>query len=58
VFSQAVSGIIPAANITAISYVITVNGSDVSPESGTQIILSDPESYYSAASNAVTVQQG
>jgi len=58
VFAQAVAGIIQAANITALSYVITVNGSDVSPESGTQIILSDPESYYSAASNAVTVQQG
>jgi len=58
VFAQSVAGIIPAANITALSYVITVNGSDVSPESGTQIVLSDSESYYSAASNAVTVQQG
>lgn len=58
VFVNAVAFVIAEANITALSWVITVNGSDVTPESGTQIILSAAEGYFSSAAGSVTVTQG
>ena len=55
---NAASGILAPANLTTLEFLITVNGAQVSPEAGTQMILSDPESYFSCASNAATVTQG
>ena len=56
-FLSAVSGILAPANVSALNFNLQINGSDVSPEAGTEIILSDPESYFSVAANAVTVAQ-
>ena len=56
-FISAVSGTLAPANVSALNFALQINGTDVSPEAGTEIILSDPESYFSAAANAVTVAQ-
>lgn len=57
-FQQAVNSILPIENLSTLDFVVTINGSPVIPEAGTSIILSDPESYFSCAANAVTVVQG
>jgi hypothetical protein len=58
VFSQAVAPVLPSANITTLSYTVLVNGTQVSPGAGTQLIASGDDQYFLAASNAVTVTQG
>ncbi len=57
-FLQAVSGLIPQANLTALSFTLQINDATVEPETGTEIIASDPESYFSVAANAIQVQKG
>jgi len=57
-FQQAVASILPTENLSTLDFTVTINGSPVSPEAGTSIILSDPESYFSCAADAVTVVQG
>lgn len=57
VFSNAVSGLIAAENIISLEWTITINGTTVSPDAGTQIIAIPPEGYASAASGSVTVTQ-
>ena len=58
VFTQAVASVLPSANITSLSYTVLVNGTQVSPGAGTQLITSGNDQYFLAASNAVTVTQG
>lgn len=57
-FTNAVSSVIDADNINALTYDLKVNGSNVSPPAGKRVITSDPESYFHAAANALTVQKG
>lgn len=54
----AVAGTIDPANLTTLAFTVTVNGSAVVPSAGTSAIASDPESYFTCASTAVTVTQG
>ena len=58
VFQGAVASVLPAINLTSLVFVVTINGTQVSPETGTSIIASDPESYFYASASAVTVTQG
>jgi hypothetical protein len=57
-FQQAVASIIDAQNITTLQFAVTINGVSVSPSAGTNIIASDPESYFLCSSTGVTVTQG
>ena len=57
-FQDAVASVLPAANLTTLTFAINVNGVLTPPATGTSIIAGDSESYFSAAANAFTVQQG
>lgn len=58
VFQDAVSSVLSVANISALDYSISINGTVTPPSTGTSLITSDPESYFSAADNAITVTKG
>ena len=57
-FQNAVATVIDANNITTLQFVVTINGSAASPESGTSIIAGDPESYFYCSNSGVTSTQG
>jgi len=57
-FQESISNVLPAVLLTTLTFALSINGVAVSPTAGTQIIPSDPESYFSAALNGVTVVQG
>ncbi|WP_090685978.1 hypothetical protein [Paraburkholderia phenazinium] len=57
-FQAAIASVLPVANLSAFTVTVTINGSVVTPEAGTGIILGDPESYFQASNTAVTVTQG
>ena len=57
-FQQAVSSVIDAQNITTLQFVVAINGVTTSPSAGTNIIASDPESYFLCSSTGVTIAQG
>jgi hypothetical protein len=57
-FQSAISTILPIENLSALTFTITVNGSVVTPEAGTSLILSDPESYFEISATGITVVQG
>lgn len=57
-FETAIASVLTVDNLSALNFTVTINGSLVTPVAGTEIILSDPESYFSATASAVTVNQG
>lgn len=57
-FLDAVSSVIDGPNVTTLSFAVTINGVSASPAAGTDIITSDPESYFFCAPTGVTVSQG
>jgi len=57
-FISSISSVLAVANLSALSATFTVNGSTVTPEAGTELILSDPESYFQASASGVVVSQG
>ncbi|WP_241171138.1 hypothetical protein [Burkholderia gladioli] len=57
-FEAAIASVLPVDNLSALTYTVNINGVTVTPEAGTNLILSDPESYFFAAAGAVTVTQG
>jgi hypothetical protein len=57
-FESAIANVLPVDNLSALTYTVTINGVPVTPEAGTEIILSDPESYFFASASGVTVTQG
>jgi len=57
VFQQSVASVLPASLLISLTFVVTINGVVTAPESGTQIIVGDPESYfYTTAGNVSVVQ--
>ena len=54
----AVSSVLPAANLTTLQFVITINGVQQQPAAGTSIIVGDPESYFYVSPSGVTAVQG
>jgi hypothetical protein len=58
VFQTTVSSILTLSQIETLTFAVTINGTAVSPEAGTSLIVGDSESYFTAAANAVTVAQG
>lgn len=57
-FVTAVSSVLSVNNLSALTFTVFVNGSQVSPEAGTELIPGDAESYFYCASSGVTVSQG
>ncbi len=57
-FISAVSSVLSVDNLSALTYTVRINGSVVTPEAGTELIASDPESYFYATAAGVTVTQG
>ncbi|RQV56133.1 hypothetical protein DF020_19795 [Burkholderia cenocepacia] len=57
-FLDAVSSVIDGPNVTTLEFAVTINGSPASPAAGTDIITSDPESYFFCSATGVTVSQG
>ena len=57
-FQAAIASVLPVANLSAFTVTVTINGSVVTPEAGTELIPGDPESYFLASNTAVTVTQG
>ena len=57
-FQTAVASVLPALNLTTLTFAVTINGSSALPTAGTSIIPSDPESYFYASASAVTSVQG
>ncbi|MDE3023322.1 MAG: baseplate J/gp47 family protein [Pseudomonadota bacterium] len=58
IFATAVSSVLPLANISSLTYSVSINGTVTPPSAGTQLIPSDPESYFYSADNGITVVQG
>ena len=56
-FTTAIASILPVANLSALTFTVTVNGSVVTPSAGTELIPGDPESYFYCAANGATVAQ-
>ncbi|MCM2493319.1 baseplate J/gp47 family protein [Burkholderia glumae] len=57
-FLDAVAPVIDGPNVTTLQFAVTINGTPATPAAGTNIITSDPESYFFASATAVTVTQG
>ena len=57
-FQNAVEPIISASQVSKIDYVVSINGIDTAPTSGTLLIYGDPESYFSTNDSLVSVVQG
>ena len=58
IFVEAVSSVISEENLKTLTFAVTINGTAVSPEAGTSIIVGDVEGYFTASNSAVTVTQG
>ena len=57
-FQTAVASVLSPVYLSSLVFSIDINGVTVSPEAGTSLILSDPESYFFAAVNGLSVVQG
>lgn len=58
VFQAAVASVLPVGNLSALAFEVLINAVVVAPEAGTDIIPGDLESYFSAASGSIVVNQG
>jgi hypothetical protein len=58
VFQQAVSSLIPTSLLSRMVWSISINGVGVSVESGTGLIMSDPESFFFVNSTSISIVQG
>jgi len=58
VFQTAIASLVPAPLLSRMVFTITINGTVVSPASGTGLIYGDPESYFETATELVTITQG
>lgn len=57
-FQAAVVDLIPTPLLTRMVFTVSINGTPVSPASGTGIIAGDPEGYFTASASAINVTQG
>lgn len=58
VFQNAVASVLAVANLTTLTFVVTINGTVTNPDAGTSIIVGDPESYFYASASDITSVQG
>jgi hypothetical protein len=57
-FQNAVASVLPTVNLTTLEFVVTINGTIVSPSAGTSIIVGDSEGYFYCSATGVTITQG
>ena len=57
-FQSAVAPVLTVNNLSALTFIVTVNGSVVAPEAGTELIAGDPESYFQCNAGGAIVNQG
>ena len=57
IFQAAVANIIPAGQISVLTFEVEINGIVTAPQAGTQLIFGDIESYFEATSAGINVQQ-
>lgn len=57
-FQAAVSDLVPTPLLTRMVFSVSVDGTPVSPTSGTGIISGDPEGYFTVSAAAINVAQG
>lgn len=57
-FGAAIASVLQPQLLTRLVFSVAINGSGVSPISGTEIIVGDPESYFFTTSADVTIVQG
>ena len=58
VFQTAIQGIIPPQTLSRMVFTVAINGSVVTPTTGTGLIVGDPESYFSTSSPNITITKG
>lgn len=57
-FQLAVANLIPTALLTRMVFTVSINSISTSPVSGTEVILGDPESYFSTTASLINITQG
>ena len=57
-FRGSISSLIPPSLITRLVFAVSINGVGTAPESGEQIIVGDPESYFYATTAGISTNQG
>jgi hypothetical protein len=57
-FQAAIANVLSPALLTSLSFAVSINGVGATPVDGTQIILSDPTSYFFTSTAQVVVSQG
>jgi hypothetical protein len=57
-FETAIASVLAIDNLSALTFIVSINGVVVSPVSGTELVVSDPESYFFIAASGATVVQG
>lgn len=58
IFRASVAGLLPSSQIIRIVFSVSINGVGVSPQTGTGIIVGDPESYYAITPSSIVITQG
>lgn len=56
-FQTAVAGLLPADQLTSLNIAVTINGSTVTPATGTNYVVGDSEGYYTILNPAISVTQ-
>ena len=56
-FQAAVAGLLPADQLTSLNIAVTINGSPVTPATGTAYVVGDPEGYYTILPSDIAVTQ-
>jgi hypothetical protein len=57
IFQTAVAPILPASLLISLTFVVTIDSVVTAPESGTQIIVGDPESYFFTTAADISIVQ-
>jgi hypothetical protein len=57
-FQEAVSSVLSPRHLSSLEFTVSVGGTTVGPNAGTNLIASMPEQYFSVAATDVTVAQG
>lgn len=58
IFTESVSSVIPTEFLDRLVWSITINGITTAPQSGTEIVVGDPESYFFCTTANISVVQG
>ena len=57
-FLDAVAPVLSAAQVSVLTFAVSINGISTPPSAGTNLIFGDPESYFETSTSAITFTQG